>query len=124
MATAIIADEVLTATRGAADMLKKYPLILASDRTTPMPGGYALYSLPPQFVQLEREPLLANLRKRWALKPVACEVGLEELLFLAGVIQSLARREQAFVDLAIDELVEQDRVAIVRAFVEDLVLMK
>jgi hypothetical protein len=121
MATAIIADEVLTTNPGAGAMLKKYPLVLASDRTTAMSDGHALYSLPPQFVQLERDPLIANLRKRWALKPVACEIGLEELLFLTGVLQSLARREQAFVDLAIDALAEQERVAAVRFFVEDLV---
>jgi hypothetical protein len=120
MATAIIADEVLTVNRDAEAMLKQYPLILASDRTTPLPNGYPLYSLPPQFVQLDREPMLANLRKRWALNPIVCELGLEELLFLTGVIQSLARRQQQFVDLPLDALADPDRVAAVRCFVEDL----
>jgi hypothetical protein len=120
LTAAVIADDVLMNESLAGPMLKKSPLLLASERTDAMPGVQHFYSMQPQYVQLNRDGLLANLQKRMRLNIVLCEIGIEEFFFLAGVLSSLTRRDPAFVDLSIARLAEEQMIAAVKAFLEDL----
>jgi hypothetical protein len=116
---AIIADDVLTTDPQAAALVKKYPMLLLACEGTPQ-GEEGFYSLQPQFVEMERDQIIEDLKKRLVLNCSCCEIGLEQLLLAAGVIESRSRRNPGLIDLSVEELGKADVVSKVQEFVRSI----